>query len=127
MEKEWWQLTPKLRMIVTYADYWGVEHGEEPTWTDFIRTDAEQLALYEAEVERLKLAGFDPIHAISKKTSVHIFGRGADMRPFKNEHLNTLFGIEINKRFPYDPIRPKMLTALRHEGSADHFHIQSLT
>jgi hypothetical protein len=124
MMTEFLTLHPKLQMLITYINWWGIEHGEEPTWTEFLRSEEEQLVFYEQERARLIGLGINPEKSIIKKTSVHIIGRGADFRPFKDSNLNTFLDLEMNERFPYDPARPLMKTLLFHEGNSFHGHVQ---
>ena len=125
MEKEFFTLHPKLQMLITWINWWGITHGEEPTWTEFLRSEEEQLQFYEEDRARLVGLGIDPATSIIKKTSVHMFGRGADFRLFKNQNLNVLVAIEVNEKFPYDPKRPQMKTLVTHEGNALHHHVQA--
>lgn len=111
MRNEWWQLHPKLQEIITWANVWGIEHGEEPTWTSWIRTDTEQLALFEAGLT-------------TEKVDEHMFGRGGDKRLFKKPGLDEQFVIDCNEKFPYDPTRPQMKTASIHGGTAQHVHLK---
>jgi len=108
---EFFELVPKLRLILSDIECWALENGETMTITCLIRTEAEQLALFEAG-------------QAESKTSVHQFGRGADVRLFKNEYLNEKVGIYINSKFPYDRSRPHMKTLITHSGTASHHHVQ---
>lgn len=112
-EKEWWQISPYLRKILCDFEVWAKEHGQEITITSLIRTDEEQQALFEA--------GLTP-----DKTSVHQFGRGADVRRFDNDTLDLLAVDYINGKYKYDPARPTMST-MSDEGQPAHFHIKVLT
>lgn len=124
MGTEFLTLHPKLQLIICFINYFGLSHGEEVTWTEFYRSDTEQLQYYEQEVARLIAAGQDPEKAVSKRTSVHQFGRGGDFRPFKNYDLNIRIEQKVNAIFPYDPKRPEIKTLLFHEGTAIHGHVQ---
>lgn len=111
MREEFWRLDPKLQLICVDVVHWGIVKGEEPTFTSFLRTEDEQKKLFELGQSKSKI-------------SVHLFGRGADFRVFKNSVLNFLVSEYINEKYPYDPKRPRLKTLLTHEGSALHHHLQ---
>ena len=115
MREEFWRLTPKMRLIVVDADNYCMEHfHESPAWTEFLRTDEEQLAYFNA--------GQTP-----DKVGVHQLGRGADKRIF-SDAAKTLDLIDyINKKYQYDPKRPEMKTVSIHNNAAPHLHFKSLT
>lgn len=109
MKKEFFMLHHKLQLIICDINEWGIERGEEPTWTCFLRTAEEQ--------ENLVKAG-----QAKNKVSVHQFGRGADFRLFKNNTLNLLISDYVNERYPYG--KGELRTLLTHEGTALHNHVQ---
>lgn len=126
MGVEFITLDPLLQLIICDVNKWGLDHGEEPTWTCFKRTAEEQMELYEMEIQRLIDQGMALDVAqklsVSKKVSVHMFDRGADFRPFKNNNLNLLIEEYINSKYPYGDGVHK--TLLFHEGTANHGHLQ---
>lgn len=116
MIEQFWILSRKLRMILCEIDYWASVHGEEMFVTSLIRTHEEQARLFEA--------GATPY-----KVSVHESGRGADIRPFKDDNLNRLLIVWLDEKYPYDVKRPLIKTCLdeRDGVGGSHFHIQVLT
>jgi len=77
----------------------------------------------EEEQKRL----FDENQA-SSTISVHMVGRGADMRCLQNEDLNQELLQYVNHRWgPYDLGRPHLQVAMIHQGTSRHFHFQTLT
>lgn len=113
MVSEFFQLHPKLQLIICDVDLWGIQHGEEPTWTCFLRTQEEQLAL-------IASGEADP----KDKLSVHMFGRGADFRLFKNPNLDLLIGDYLNEKYPYGDLVHKTHLQHRGTGMGEHHHVQ---
>jgi hypothetical protein len=113
LRAEWWDLTPKLRMILADIDFYCWKKDLKMVCTSFVRTAEEQ--------ENLHRTG----HAASK-TSVHMYGRGADIRLLFPVEENQKLIDYINMKYPYDPKRATMYTVLRHEGLGDHLHVQSV-
>jgi len=113
MTKEFFQLDPKLQLIICDINLWGIKHGEIPTWTCFIRTDQEQVELFNEG-------------KTTDKVSVHQFGRGADLRFFTNSILNYIIDDYINEKYNYDPQRPQLKTfgIEGSQGTAPHHHIK---
>ena len=107
MTNEWWQLTPKLRLIICDVECWCEDRGIRPVWTCFMRTEEENLEV-----------GGQP-------NSVHLLGRGADMRMLNDDGMNLELADYINAKYIYDPTRPSKLTCLIH-GPISHLHFQSL-
>ena len=116
MRNEWWQLTPRMRLIVCDADNWVIENmHQSPVWTCFMRTTEEQQALFEA-------------HEAQSPMSVHCVGRGADMRLLIDDDWNAKLRDYITDKYgPYDPSRPDLPVCLIHGGTAKHLHFQSIT
>lgn len=110
LRAEFWKLHPKLRVLLMDIDRWALQY-EDAVATCFLRTAEEQMALF--------TAGQAPA-----KTSVHVVGRGADLRIFNADTLNRTLAGWVNDKYPYDPKRPSLPTALRHLGTGDHWHIQ---
>lgn len=110
-EKEFWEIEPLLRLILCDIDHWASKFKEEVTVTCLLRSAKEQSDLFHAG-------------AAPSVTSVHMYGRGADVRLFKDENLNRLVGVWVNEKYKYDVNRPKLHTLITHEGSAVHHHIQ---
>lgn len=111
MLPEFFTLHPKLQLIICDVNLWGIEHGEEPTWTCFLRTEEEQAQLVaDGKAE--------------DKISVHQLHRGADCRLFERSPLNYAIQGYINGKYTYDPKRPKILTLLTHDGTKLHHHFQ---
>ena len=109
------QLTPRTRKMVHLINMWLVkEHALHMYITSIIRTEAEQREL-------CKQMG-KPYYA-----SVHQFGRGVDFRVFQDEEVNSRLLEWVNEGWPYDRTRPGKKTLIRHIGTADHFHLQSMT
>lgn len=111
MRPEFFTLHPKLQLIICDVICWGIQHGEEPTWTCFNRTEDEQAALVEAG-------------KADDKVSVHQLGRGADARLFQRSELNYMIQGYINGKYTYDPKRPFLKTLLTHDGTKLHHHFQ---
>ena len=116
MREEWWKLSSYLQAILCDVDVWCLNHGvQDSPWTCFMRTEEEQRAL------------FDQDQAAST-ISVHMVGRGADMRCLQDEELNQELLQYVNQKWgPYDLSRPHLQVAMIHVGSARHFHFQTLT
>lgn len=113
MQKEWWGLTPKMRLVICDADNFCMDnYHESPAWTSFIRTEQEQLALFNAGLT-------------SEKIDEHMLGRGADKRIFGDDRDLKLIEY-INGKYPYDPNRPGMVTVSFHQGTAKHLHFKTL-
>jgi len=112
---EFWQLHPKLRLILCDIDNWlQYQFNEEIIVTDLIRSEEQQKQLYDA--------GMAPA-----VTSVHQFGRGADLRVFKSLDANHTVLQWVNEKYPYDLDREHLKTMIRHGGTALHYHLQCLT
>lgn len=108
-KKEFWDLSPTLRLILCDLECWGKTRGEDITITELIRTDSEQQELFET--------------GKSARISVHQFGRGADVRLFKNNNLNLLVEGYLNEKYPYG--KGTIKTALIHDvGAGNHLHLQ---
>lgn len=114
MLSEFWKLTRKMRAIVCEADLWLEERHHQGVWTCFLRSEAEQKALFESG-------------ASSASFSVHQLGRGADLRLTGDDDLDARLADHLNDLWQYDPARPDIKTALIHGGTAMHMHLQSLT
>jgi len=108
---EWWEMHPKLRLVLCEADYWCYRHGTELLITCLTRSELEQWALYTQK-------------KAPSKSSVHVVLRGGDARVLTPDHLNQQLCDHINAKFPYDPKRPNLKTVIRHGGTADHLHFQ---
>lgn len=108
---EWWELDPKLKLILADVDYWLHARGSELVLTSIIRSSLEQEGLYLTK-------------RAPAKTSVHMYGRGADARILRPDALNWEMIEYVNDKFPYDPLRPHLKTVIRHGGTADHLHFQ---
>ena len=113
-EVEWWDLHPRLRLILSDADLWCYLRGAEFTITGLVRNDLEQWALWK--------------QGISAEKSVHQvwsgWGCGADARSLKTVELNQQLLDHINARYTYDLGRKDLKTVIRHMGTADHLHFQ---
>jgi hypothetical protein len=107
MREEYWLLTPYVRMVIADVEVWCSDRGIRPVWTCFMRTEEEN-----------KEVGGQP-------NSVHLYGRGADMRLLQDDGMNLQLADYINAKYMYDPHRPNMLTCLIH-GPISHLHFQSL-
>jgi len=105
---------PRIRQLVLFAEDWLYERGIVLAVTELLRTRAEQVALY------AQSGNPDP------PTSVHELGRGADIRTLDwPRNFIRPFVDMINSRFPYDPARPRLYTALFHDiGAGEHIHLQ---
>lgn len=113
LRAEFWTIDPKLRLMLCDADFYVATCGAELTITSLMRTPSEQAELVEKG------------YATSRR-SVHMFGRGADVRPTDDERLNALVEHYILAKYPYDRDRPRLPSILRHGGTADHWHFQCL-
>ena len=114
--KEWEinKLTPKCRRLLSVI----VRECEAFDYHVYItcvyRSDDEQRALYEKMGQ--------PYVA-----STHSAYRAFDFRIFPDEKFNQELSDDINRLYPYDTTRPEKLSLLMHEGTAMHFHAQTLT
>lgn len=106
---EFWELVPKLRLILCRVETLAKESGEDAVVTSLIRTQEEQQMLFDA--------GQAPA-----PTSVHMYGRGADVRKFKSDALNQVVVQTVLSEYPYGHLEKP--SALLHEGTADHLHFQ---
>lgn len=111
LKTQFWELVPSLRLILCDADVWAAKRGLDLCVTELMRSDEEQRKLFEAG-------------AAQARTSVHQFGRGADVRAFPDPALNTLLAEYINRRYAYSTTRPNLKTMIYHEGNAWHGHLQ---
>ena len=107
MVDEYCMLSPYLRMLIADVEIWCLERKIQPVWTCFIRSEEEN-----------RQVGGQPL-------SVHLFGRGADMRLLHDDAMNVELLEYVNNKYRYDPSRPEKNTALIH-GPVNHFHFQSL-
>lgn len=104
---EFFELDPKLRKILCEVECF--MYPQPMIVTCLMRTAEEQLSLFE--------------HGeASDKTSVHMYGRGADVRLFEKGNEELLE--HINQMFPYDSRRSHW-TMMIHGGSARHIHLQT--
>lgn len=114
LKKEWWEISPLLRLILCDAEWYSIQYfDEELTLTCLMRTAEEQADL----VKR---------GASTEAISVHQFGRGGDARLLKNAANNLILQSYINHKYEYDPLRPHFKTVVRHGGTAEHLHFQTL-
>lgn len=109
LQMEWWEIVPKLRLVLCDMDVFAGERLEELTLTCLLRTDEEQAAMYES--------GASP-----SKLSVHQFGRGADIRLVEDEAFMSELEEYVNRKYPYG--KGDLKTMLVHVGTARHIHIQ---
>ncbi len=115
LKEEFWQLDPKLRMILTVLDFMCIKRfKKEIILTSLIRPKTTDSGVHEAK-------------------------RGADLRTidyFTPQEIETILEF-INLDYPYDPVRPNMKTAIYHEVketlkdkdtelSGLHIHIQTM-
>jgi len=104
LEKEFWQLNPKLRMILTDTDYFCIkEFRKELFLTSLLRP--------------------------KDKESVHACSRGADARSEEQDYFtkSEIYSLlqYVNSRYQYDFNRPQKKTVLHHEtGQGWHLHFQ---
>jgi hypothetical protein len=114
LRDEFHKISPHLRLILCDAEVWMIENSQQIVITSLFRTDAEQ--------ERLFNAG------LSKRMSVHQYGRGADVRVTDDPGLNDKFQVWLNGKYPYDLTRPHFNTCYLHNvGLGLHFHVQTVT
>lgn len=107
---EWWQIHPKLRLILCDMELWLADHGTNMVITELLRDDETQLDYIR---QGFTLA----------RTSVHQFGRGADIRKPLDPGICEMLAEYINKKYPYDVTRPGLTTLLWH-GKVAHGHVQ---
>jgi hypothetical protein len=115
-------IDPRLRgLLFDIAFFAGRRYGHILTVTGLLRTRAEQDEIYRNHIDPKKRAAYKR----APWPSVHQFGRGADVRiDFPVMWLKELMEY-VNRRYPYDPARPELLTALVHNaGSGEHIHLQ---
>ena len=111
IEGEFFKIQPKLRLMLAEADWFLWKRKGEAFVTSLFREPEEQRALYQAG-------------QASSTQSVHMYGRGADLRVTEPEKDIEDLANYLNEKYPYDPGRPKFSTALIHEGTRKHLHIQ---
>ena len=109
LRNEFWELVPKLRSILCRVEMIAKQHGEETVVTSLIRSQEEQKLLYDS--------GQAP-----SLSSVHMYGRGGDVRKFKSPALNQVIVQTILDEYPYGHLGKP--SAMLHEGSAEHLHFQ---
>jgi hypothetical protein len=113
-EAEWpvlLELNPKLvYQVLCFLDFM----GSNGTITEIYRTVEMQRKYYPSTPDKL---------------SVHQFWRGADLSVRDYDAVRVSNALDIlNRRFPYDPKRPVLLSFLVHDvGLGNHLHIQTLT
>ena len=107
---EWWNLHPKLRLILCDMDLWLFGRGVQMVITCMIRSDEEQAELVRTGASKFKM-------------SVHQVGRGADIRQPLDPGVCEQLAQYINTKYPYDPNRPGLTTLLWH-GEVPHGHVQ---
>ena len=114
--KEWEvnQLTQKCRHLLNQTVKYCEFQDYHIYLTCVYRSDEEQRILYEKIGQP-----YAP--------SVHSQWRGFDFRIFPDAQFNQWLTDKVNTMFPYDPSRPEKVSLLRHVGSGDHFHGQTLT
>ncbi len=106
---------PIVKIVEYFVELSINDLKKEPIMTCFLRTQAEEDALYPNQKGKVSL--HDPLYK-----------RAADMRTkmYTDEEIQYLKD-KINERFEYDPTRPgKFQCALAHkiDTSAYHFHLQ---
>lgn len=113
---EFWELKPRLQLILTDAGVWCAERNQTLTITSLIRSDEEQGYLYEK--------GFttDQLSVHQKKAGGGL-GRGADTKALVAPYNQQLLDY-INGKYVYDPRRPNMKTVSAHGGTAWHNHFK---
>jgi hypothetical protein len=111
IEDQWWQIHPKLRLVLCDAEWFVRKRGVLPVCTCLLRTEEEQAALYEAG-------------QAASKSSVHCDGRGADWRMVTPSIVAMDLRDYINRKYVYDFARPDKKTLLIHGGTANHLHFQ---
>lgn len=111
---EFWELKPKLQLILCDAALWCYERNLTLTVTSLIRTDEEQGYLYEKGYTTDKLS-------LHQKKAGGGLGRAADTSPLLAPQ-NQLLLDYINGKYVYDPKRPNMKTVSAHGGTAWHNH-----
>lgn len=110
---EFWEIDPHLRVILCDADYFLRRHGFYLFLTCLIRMESEERELFEQGIAQ-------------SPRGVHVFGRGGDARPTPSDSVNQVLLSYINTKYPYDPARPEKQTMIRHGGTGDHFHFQTM-
>lgn len=111
IKEEFWKIAPKLRLILAEADWFLWKRKHEAFVTCLFRTPEEQRALFDAGQAASAL-------------SVHMYGRGADLRIVMPEKDMEELCVFLNEKYPYDAQRPKLPTAMVHGGTGRHCHIQ---
>ena len=110
---EFWVIHPLLREILCVAENFLKKRGQITTITCLMRNEDEQRVLFaEGKTEY--------------KTSVHMFGRGGDLRLTEHNSDDSDLINYLNQKYVYDLLRPGLHTAMIHGGSASHIHIQVL-
>lgn len=112
--KEIFELTSNTLLILADVNNWCKRRGIDPVFTCFLRTEAERKDLVRRGLSE-------------DKVGVHELGRGFDVRPLIQNELNQQLMDYINQKYVYDPTRPAKRTVIRHKGTKDHLHFQSLT
>ncbi len=91
------------------------------TITDIMRTREEQDRIYKKHLNEKIRAKY-----IKKPwPSVHMFGRGIDIRTTNLDQIEVNTLVKIANTIPYDPNRPRKKTCIYHNvGTGPHLHIQ---
>ena len=119
---EWNDISGRLKqMIEMLSIFRYLRYNKEMVITELMRTQEEQDELYGKKADK------ETREKYNKKpwSSVHQFGRGADVRTHdweRNEVRDALF---ILNTIVYDVSRPRTKTAIHHDiGTGEHIHIQ---
>jgi len=111
-------VSPCLRgLVLDVAFYVGRRYGAPIVITDLLRSPEEQDAIY----------GDNPEYLKNPWKSVHMFGRGCDIRSRNFTHAQIAELLRyIESAWPYDPKRPEMHTAIIHSVRLGlHLHLQA--
>lgn len=114
LEQQFKQVDRRIRVLLSFVDLFTVQkYGKEIIVTDLIRTQSQQDTIYKDN------------HDYQKKpwSSVHQYGRGADIRTSNLEYPQKMELVELLNKLPYGDGKHK--TALFHDiGTGEHIHIQ---
>jgi uncharacterized protein YcbK (DUF882 family) len=101
------KIHPKLFLLLAEANYLAKMLSQDIVITELVRSDEEQRKLYEAGKAK-------------DRYSVHTYGRGADIR--YQEGISEKIRDYLQAKYPYG--KEGIPTALIHEGTFRHLHLQ---
>ncbi|MCP4988371.1 MAG: hypothetical protein GY928_20665 [Colwellia sp.] len=109
LKQQFKQIDSRLRVMLSFLDLFTTKkYNDEIVITELIRTQQQQELIYGVG---------------TKKKSVHLYGRGADVRVsnFKDSQITEI--LDLLNKIPYG--KGSYKTAIRHDVDfGDHIHVQ---